>query len=82
MSGLQVSLDPAGCGPTASGPADRCATNMGRILLAAGDLVGAYRYFLPMAEAGDRDAIEALVDVCERGADPARAATWRARLEA
>jgi hypothetical protein len=55
---------------------------MGRILLAAGDLVGAYRYFLPMAEAGDRDAIEALVDVCERGADPARAATWRARLEA
>jgi len=54
---------------------------MGQILLAAGDLVGAYRYFLPMAEAGDRASIESLIAICERGADPDRAATWRARLE-
>lgn len=77
-----MSADPVACGPSGPGVPDRCATNMGQILLAAGDLVGAYRYFLPTAEVGDRASIEALVAICERGADPARAATWRAKLQA
>ena len=76
-----MSTDAAGCGPATEGSPDRCATNMGQILLAAGDLVGAYRYFLPMAEAGDAASVRALVDICERGGDPARAAGWRARLD-
>jgi hypothetical protein len=53
---------------------------MGLIHLQAGDLVGAYRFFLPLAEQGDEQAITHLVDICERGGDPTRAATWRARL--
>lgn len=66
------------CG-TASG-ADACAVNMGLIHLQAGDLVGAYRYFLPMAEAGDTAAIGHLVDICERAGDTQRAASWAQRM--
>lgn len=62
------------------GQPNSCATNMGLIHLQAGDLVGAYRYFLPLAEKGERDAIEALVDICEKGGDIERANSWRAQL--
>ena len=34
-----MTSDAAACGPSAFGTGDRCATNMGQILLAAGDLV-------------------------------------------
>ncbi|MEZ5184446.1 MAG: hypothetical protein R2720_01745 [Candidatus Nanopelagicales bacterium] len=59
--------------------ADACATNMGLIHLQAGDLVGAYRYFLPMAEQGDAAAIDHLVDICQRAGDAARAEHWASR---
>ena len=64
------------CGPT--GTPDTCAVNMGMIHLQAGDLVSAYRFFLPMAEKGDPEAIGRLVEICERAGDTARAETWRA----
>lgn len=70
----------SGCGPAGAAGPDRCATNMGQILLSAGDLVGAYRYFLPSAERGDAEAIAQLVDICERGGDAERAESWRQRL--
>lgn len=66
------------CGSTSQ--ADTCAVNMGLIHLQAGDLVSAYRFFLPLAEQGDLQAMAHLADICVRGDDPARAATWRARL--
>jgi hypothetical protein len=50
---------------------------MGMIHLQAGDLVSAYRFFLPMAEKGDPEAIGRLVEICERAGDTARAASWR-----
>lgn len=56
-----------------------CATNMGTIHLQAGDLVGAYRYFLPLAEAGDAEAVAQLVAICEQAGDADRAQQWRAR---
>ncbi len=59
---------------------DTCSVNMGLIHLQAGDLVSAYRFFLPLAEKGDTQAITHLIDICDRGGDPTRAATWRARL--
>ena len=55
---------------------------MGMIHLQAGDLVGAYRYFQPLAEAGDPTAISTIIDICERAGDADRAATWRAKLPA
>lgn len=64
------------CSPTTP---NACATNMGLIHLQAGDLVGAYRYFQPLAEAGDQSAIAQLIDICERAGDAARAETWRAK---
>ena len=64
------------------GVPNSCATNMGQIHLAAGDLVGAYRFFLPLAEAGDASAMEMLVEISERGGDPARAEQWRQRRAA
>ena len=64
------------CGPT--GTPDTCAVNMGLIHLQAGDLVSAYRFFLPMAEKGDPDAIARLIEICERAGDTARAESWRA----
>jgi len=66
------------CGPT-NGP-DTCAVNMGLIHLQAGDLVSAYRFFQPMAENGDVEAIVHLIDICERAGDSARADRWRSRL--
>lgn len=63
------------CGPT--GTPDACAVNMGLIHLQAGDLVSAYRYFLPMAEKGDPEAITRLVEICERAGDTVRAERWR-----
>jgi len=56
---------------------DACATNMGDIQLRAGDLVGAYRSFLPMAESGNVEAMLRLVEICERAGDSARAQRWR-----
>lgn len=70
----------SGSGSGGAASPDRCATNMGEILLSAGDLVGAYRYFQPSAERGDSAAIARLVDICERAGDHARADTWRERL--
>jgi hypothetical protein len=58
---------------------DACATNMGLIHLHAGDLVGAYRYFEPLAEQGDADAVEHLIDICQRAGDVERASMWRGR---
>lgn len=60
--------------------ADACAVNMGLIHLQAGDLVGAYRYFLPMAEAGDATAIGHLVEICQRAGDTQRADSWAQRM--
>lgn len=57
-----------------------CSVNMGLIHLQAGDLTSAYRFFLPLAQAGDRDAIGHLIDICERAGDMERAQTWRAEL--
>lgn len=67
------------CSPAAP---NACATNMGLIHLQAGDLVGAYRYFQPLAEAGDAAAIATIIDICERAGDAARAEGWRAKLPA
>ena len=67
------------CSP-AEGP-DRCATNMGEIHLLAGDLVSAYRFFLPDAEKGVPSAIEKLVEISERAGDAATAEKWRSRAE-
>lgn len=67
------------CGPGGQGVS--CAVNMGLIHLQAGDLVSAYRFFVPLADKGDQEAITHLVGICERGGDTARAATWRARLD-
>jgi hypothetical protein len=50
---------------------------MGLIHLQAGDLVSAYRYFLPSAEAGDPEAVARLVEICERAGDTERADRWR-----
>ncbi len=61
---------------------DACATNMGLIHLGAGDLVGAYRYFLPMAEAGDTSAIDTMIEICRRAGDTVRAEQWTARRDA
>lgn len=65
------------CTPTTP---NACATNMGTIHLQAGDLVGAYRYFQPLAEAGDVASIQQLIDICERAGDADRAASWRQKL--
>ena len=65
------------CTPAA--PA-KCAVNMGMIHLQAGDLVSAYRFFEPMAQSGDTDSIERLVEICERAGDLSRAETWRSKL--
>lgn len=70
----------AQCSP-ADGP-DKCATNMGEIHLMAGDLVSAYRFFLPDAEKGVPSAIAKLVEISERAGDTATAATWRERARA
>lgn len=61
-------------------PGGRCEVNMGLIHLAAGDLVGAYRYFLPSAQAGDAEAIGHLITICDRAGDADRADSWRERL--
>jgi hypothetical protein len=55
---------------------------MGLIHLQAGDLVGAYRYFKPLAEAGDQSAIRQLVEICVRAGDEVRADQWRAYASA
>jgi hypothetical protein len=68
------------CSP-ADGP-DKCATNMGEIHLMAGDLVSAYRFFLPDAEKGVPSAIAKLVEISERAGDTATAEKWRSRAEA
>lgn len=68
------------CSP-AEGP-DKCATNMGEIHLLAGDLVSAYRFFLPDAEKGVPSAIAKLVEISERAGDAATAEKWRSRAEA
>lgn len=52
---------------------------MGIIHLQAGDLVSAYRFFLPLAEAGDQAAMQQLAEISERGGDSARAESWRQR---
>lgn len=49
---------------------------MGLIHLQAGDLVGAYRYFEPLAEQDDATAIEHLIDICQRAGDHERARRW------
>ena len=59
--------------------ADKCATNMGEIHLMAGDLVSAYRFFLPDAEKGVPSAIAKLVEISERAGDAATAEKWRSR---
>ena len=64
------------CGPTPNS----CALNMGQIHLQAGDLVGAYRYFQPLGDAGDADAIAMLIEISERAGDLPRAESWRAKL--
>ena len=61
---------------------DACATNMGIIHLRAGDLVGAYRYFLPLAESGVASAIDSLIEICRRAGDTTRAEQWLARRTA
>lgn len=66
------------CGTGAGG--DACAVNMGLIHLKAGDLVSAYRFFLPLAEGGDVQAMTHLVDICERAGDSQRAASWAQRI--
>ncbi len=71
----------ASCGPTPTG-ANKCSVNMGLIHLQAGDLVSAYRFFLPMAEQGDAESIDQLIEICERGGDTARADSWRERRAA
>jgi len=53
---------------------------MGLIHLKAGDLVGAYRFFLPLAENGDTEAMRRLVDICQRAGDSERAALWAQRI--
>lgn len=53
---------------------------MAQIHLLAGDLVSAYRAALPSAEAGDRESIALLVDICTRAGDDERAQMWRSRL--
>ena len=63
------------CGPV-DGPS-KCVTNMGEIHLKAGALVSAYRFFEPLASAGDISAIERLVEICEKAGDFDRAETWR-----
>ena len=60
--------------------AESCAVNMGLIHLKAGDLVGAYRFFLPLAENGDTEAMRRLVDICQRAGDSERAALWAQRI--
>ena len=65
-------MSDANCG------ADACAMNMGSIHLRAGDLVSAYRYFLPLAQNGDQQAIDQLVDICRRAGDTERAEQWMA----
>ena len=72
---MSTSTGATSCGPV-SGP-DACAVNMGLIHLQAGDLVSAYRHFQPMAEAGDADAIDRLIEICERAGDAERADRWR-----
>lgn len=69
--------DPVVC----TGP-DACGLNLARIHLMSGDLVSAYRVALPMAEAGDSDSIEVMIQICEKAADATRAASWRERLAA
>lgn len=70
--------DPISCTP--GGTPSTCAVNMGVIHLQAGDLVSAYRFFQPMAEQGDAEAIGYLIEICERAGDSARADSWRERL--
>lgn len=53
---------------------------MGQIHLQAGDLVGAYRYFQPLGDAGDAEAIAMLIEISERAGDLPRAESWRAKL--
>ena len=65
-------MDPV-CAPTGPGA---CATNMANIHLLAGDLAGAYRELLPLAEAGDPTAIQ----VCVRAGDTQRAQRWQAQM--
>jgi hypothetical protein len=60
------------------GPA-KCTTNMGEIHLKAGDLVSAYRYFQPLADAGEVSAIDYLIEICEKAGDADRAETWRTK---
>lgn len=69
----------ATCGPDGG---DACSVNMARIHLMAGDLVSAYRAAVPSAEAGDRESMELLVDICTRAGDEERAHHWRSRLAA
>ena len=52
---------------------------MGLVHVRAGDLVSAYRYFLPEAEQGDVAASEHLIDICEQAGDTARAEQWASR---
>jgi hypothetical protein len=59
--------------------ADACAANVAAIHLAAGDLVGAYRAALPMAQSGDAASIDLLIELCERAGDKPRSQEWRAR---
>ena len=61
---------------------DTCAANMGEIHLLAGDLVSAYRFFLPDAEKGVPSAIAKLVEISERAGDAATAERWRSRATA
>lgn len=68
------------CSP-ADGP-DKCATNMGEIHLMAGDLVSAYRFFLPDAQKGVPSAIARLVEIAERAGDATTAQKWREKTEA
>lgn len=53
--------------------------NMGSIHLRAGDLVSAYRYFLPLAQGGDQQAIDQLIAICRTAGDTERAEQWMAR---
>lgn len=61
------------------GQPSKCVVNMGTILFQAGDLVGSYRFFQPLAEKGDVEAIDWLVQICEQAGDVARAQSWRER---
>lgn len=69
----------AQCSP--GGGPDKCATNMGEIHLMAGDLVSAYRFFLPDAEKGVPSAMGRLVEIAERAGDAATAQKWREKAE-